>query len=83
MTMRATLDTDGSVIDLTRALIDMPSESGSESALADAIEGSIDEPAERDEALRHHLRTYTLSSATTTYVEAIQTAIDRRRSRGQ
>jgi succinyl-diaminopimelate desuccinylase len=41
MTMRATLDTDGSVIDLTRALIDMPSESGSESALADAIESVL------------------------------------------
>ena len=39
--MRATLDTDESVIDLTRALIDIPSESGSESALADAIESVL------------------------------------------
>lgn len=39
--MRARLDTDGSVIDLTRALIDIPSESGSESALADAIESVL------------------------------------------
>lgn len=41
MMMRATLDTKGSVVDLTRALIDIPSESGSESALADAIESVL------------------------------------------
>jgi succinyl-diaminopimelate desuccinylase len=41
MTMRATLDTELSVTDLTRALIDIPSESGSESALADAIESAL------------------------------------------
>jgi len=38
MMMRARLDTDESVSDLTRSLIDIPSESGNESALADAIE---------------------------------------------
>jgi succinyl-diaminopimelate desuccinylase len=41
MTMRARLDTEGSVTDLTRALMDIPSESGSESALADAIESVL------------------------------------------
>lgn len=39
--MRARLDTEGSVTDLTRALMDIPSESGSESALADAIESVL------------------------------------------
>lgn len=39
--MRARLDTEGSVTDLTRALVDIPSESGSESALADAIESVL------------------------------------------
>ena len=41
MTMRARLDTEGSATDLTRALIDIPSVSGSESALADAIESLL------------------------------------------
>jgi succinyl-diaminopimelate desuccinylase len=41
MTMRARLDTEGSVTDLTRALMDIPSESGSEAALADAIESVL------------------------------------------
>jgi len=39
--MRARLDTEGSATDLTRALIDIPSVSGSESALADAIESLL------------------------------------------
>ena len=39
--MRARLDTEGSVTDLTRALMDIPSESGSEAALADAIESVL------------------------------------------
>jgi glycosyltransferase involved in cell wall biosynthesis len=56
---------------------------GDIAALADAIEKSIDEPAEIDEALRHHLRTYTLSSATTSYEMAIHAAIDRRLSSGR
>ena len=48
MMMRATLDTGLSVTDLTRALIDIPSESGSESALADAIESVLAKCAHLD-----------------------------------
>jgi len=41
MTSHARLDTSGSAVELTRALIDIPSVSGEESALADAIEAVL------------------------------------------
>lgn len=41
MTLHARLDTGGSAADLTRALIDIPSESGGETQLADAIEAVL------------------------------------------